>query len=345
VASIRLKFVKAYVDRHGKARHYFRQPGRKPVALPGLPGSDEFMAAYAAALADTPRVEVAERRTRAGSVNSAIIGYLDSAAFVRLAPVSKRNYRKILERMRKDYGDLDIATLKRKHVVRMLDAKAETPSAARDFLRCLRLIIHFTINIGIREDDPTTGVRVAVPKSDGHHTWAEEEIAAFQATYPMGSRPRLALELLLGTALRCVDVVKIGRGHVRNGVIHITAQKTKMALAIPITTELETAINAAAPSEHMVFLLNERARPFTADGFSKWFSERCEEAGLPHCSAHGLRKAAARRLAEHGCTVHEIAAITGHVSLREVERYTKAADRERLARAAMNRIRTATSSV
>ena len=274
-----------------------------------------------------------------------VVGYLGSAAFAGLAPTSKEQYRQNFERMRRDYGEMDISTLKRKHVMRMLDAKAETPSSARDFLKCLRLIIRFAISIGIREDDPTSGVRVKVPHSDGHHTWGEEEIAAFQTTYPVGSRPRLALELLLGTALRCVDVVKIGRGHVRNGVIYITAQKTKAALAIPITAALEAAINAAAPSEHMVFLINERARPFTADGFSKWFSERCEGAGLPHCSAHGLRKAACRRLAEAGCTAPEIASISGHASLKEVARYIAKADRAKLARNAVAKIRTATSSV
>jgi hypothetical protein len=85
-----LKFVKAYVDRHGKARHYFRQPGRKPVALPGLVGSDEFMAAYSAALADTPRVEIAARQTRAGSISAMVVGYFGSADFHNLAPASQQ---------------------------------------------------------------------------------------------------------------------------------------------------------------------------------------------------------------------------------------------------------------
>jgi len=345
VASIRLQYVKAYVDRHGKARHYFRKPGCKPVALPGLPGSDEFMAAYGQALADTPCTEIAASRTRAGSINAMIVGYLGSAAFAGLAPISKQHYRQILERMRKDYGDLSITTLKRKHVVRMLDAKRDTPSAARDFLRCLRLLIRHALDISVLESDPSIGIRVVVPKSDGHHTWSEDEIATFRNAYAVGSKPRLALELLLGTALRCADVVKVGRGHVRNGAIHITAQKTKMALVIPITTELETAINAAAPSEHMVFLINERGRPFTADSFSGWFAKCCEEVGLPHCSAHGLRKAACRRLADAGCTALEIASISGHASLKEVARYTAQADRAKLARSAVAKIRTATSSV
>jgi integrase len=45
-----------------------------------------------------------------------------------------------------------------------------------------------------------------------------------------------------------------------------------------------------------------------------------------------LRKAAARRLAEAGCSANVIAAVTGHKSLREVARYTAAADQLRLAR-------------
>src|SRR6516225_9314990 len=117
MANIRLQYVKAYVDRHGKARHYLRKPGCKPVALPGLPGSDEFMAAYGQALADTPRVEIAARQTRAGSINAMIVGYLGSADFAALAPASQQAYRRIFERMRRDYGDMSVATLARKHVV------------------------------------------------------------------------------------------------------------------------------------------------------------------------------------------------------------------------------------
>jgi integrase len=336
--------VKAYLDRHGKARHYFRQPGRKAVPLLGLPGSDEFMAAYGQALADTPRVEIAARQTRAGSINAMIVGYVGSAAFASLAPASQKTYRRIFEGMRHAYGDMSVATLARKHVIKMLDAKKDTPSEARNFLRCLRLITQYALNIGIREDDPTAGLRVKLPKGDGYHTWTEDEIAAFQAAYAVGSKPRLALELLLGTALRCADVIKLGRGHVRNGTISVTAQKTKTALAIPITTELAEAINAAAPSEHVTFLINERGGGFSAKRFGQWFTEQCARVGLKG-SPHGLRKAACRRLAEAGCTAPEIAAISGHASLNEVARYIAKADRAKLARNAMAKTRTATSSV
>jgi integrase len=146
------------------------------------------------------------------------------------------------------------------------------------------------------------------------------------------------MELLLGTALRCADVVKLGRGHIRNGTLTMpVTQKTKVPLIIPVSAEMAEAINAAAPSEHVTFLINERGRSFGAKKFGEWFSEQCRRAGLNGVSAHGLRKAACRRLAEAGCSDNEIAAISGHASLAEVARYTKAVDRAKLAASAMAR--------
>jgi integrase len=339
MAVIKLKYVHQFRDRHGKPRHYFRRPGFKLVALPGLPGSTGFQAAYAEALAEAPRAEIGATRTVAGTVNAMIVGYLATAAFHNLAPASQQQYRHIFEGLRREHGDKRIATLERKHVVLMLDAKAETPSAARDFLRCLRLLVHHAIKHGIRSDDPTAGVRVKVPRTGGFRTWTEDDIAAFEAAYPVGSKPRLALALLLNAALRCADVVRVGRGNIRNGTVcNIAQQKTKALLPpIPISAALADAINAAAPSEHITFLINERGASFTAKAFGKWFSKQCKRIGLKGLSAHGLRKAACRRLAEAGCSANEIAAISGHASLREVERYTKAADQACMARNAMAR--------
>jgi len=235
---------------------------------------------------------------------------------------------------------MSVATLQRRHVVQMLDAKKDTPGASRSFLKCMRLIIQYAINIGIRQDDPTAGLRVRQPKTGGHPTWSEENIAAFRAAYPIGTKPRLAMELLLGTALRCADVVKLGRGHIRNGTLTMpVTQKTKVPLVIPVSAEMAEAINAAAPSEHVTFLINERGRSFGPKKFGEWFSEQCRRAGLNGVSAHGLRKGASRRLAEAGCTAPEIAAITGHKSLAEVQRYIAEADRARLARNATVKLR------
>src|SRR5262249_8543548 len=177
---------------------------------------------------------------------------------------------------------------------------------------------------------------------------------AFRAPYQIATKPGWPVEFLRRPAWRCWDVVKLGRGHARDGVISITkvtlpaelakvisitAQKTNTALTIPITAELAEAINAAAPSEHVTFLINERGRSFSAKKFGEWFSEQCRRAGITGVSAHGLRKAACRRLAESGCPAPEIAAISGHASLAEVQRYIAAADRTRLARNAMAKVR------
>jgi integrase len=118
--------------------------------------------------------------------------------------------------------------------------------------------------------------------------------------------------------------------------VHVRQQKTGIELAIPIHATL-AAIIAETPANHLTLLTTQTGKPFSAAGFGNWFRDRCNEAGLAHCSAHGLRKAAARRLAEAGCTMHEIAAITGHASLSEIQRYTKAADQARLARGAMDK--------
>jgi integrase len=287
---IKLAYVHEFIDRHGKIPRYVRRHGKR-IPLPGLPGSAEFMAAYQAALADMPKAEVGATRTIAGSVNAMVVGYLGSAAFWQLASASQRQYGRIFEELRRQYGDHQITLLERRHVVKMLDARAEHPAAARDLLRCLRLLVQHAIKLGIRQDDPTQGVRVKMPKTDGFRTWTEEDIAAFETAYSIGTKPRLALALLLGTALRASDVVKVGRGHIRNGTIHITAQKTRTALQIPITAALATAINATA-TDAIVFLVNEHGRAFTAKGFGKWFTVQCQRVGLKGLSPHGLRKAA-----------------------------------------------------
>jgi integrase len=182
-------------------------------------------------------------------------------------------------------------------------------------------------------------LRFKLPKSDGHHTWDESEIAAFEAHHPIGSKARLAFALGLYTAQRRGDVTRIGRQHIRDGVLTVRPEKTKnttaVTLAIPVHPDLQKII-AATPVGHLTLLTTKTGRTYGATVFSEQFRAWCDQAALPrHCVFHGLRKAAARRLAEAGCTAHEIAALTGHASLREIERYTRAADQARMARSAM----------
>jgi len=129
-----------------------------------------------------------------------------------------------------------------------------------------------------------------------------------------------------------------------SSLTYIRQLKTGTDFSIPVHPDLETVIAEGAAGQ-MTFLVTEFGKPFTAADFGNWFREQCDMANLRHCSAHGLRKAAARRLAEAGCTEHEIASITGHASLREITRYTKAADQKRLAAAAMAKVKAGTSGV
>lgn len=202
----------------------------------------------------------------------------------------------------------------------------------------MRGLLVFAKAIGLRSDDPTIGIKAPKAKSTGFHSWTEEEIAQFEERHAIGTKPRLAMALLLYTAQRRSDVVRMGRQHVKNGVMHIRQQKTGTELDIPLHPELRPIINAS-DTTGLTFLLTEKGAPFTAAGFGNWFRDQCNAAGLPkHCAAHGLRKAACRRLAEAGCTAPQIAAISGHRSLLEVQRYIEAAEKAKLARAAMDKV-------
>jgi integrase len=217
------------------------------------------------------------------------------------------------------------------HVERMVGTKK--PGGALNFLAALRSLMGYAITVGLRADDPTAGVRCPKRRlTGGFYAWTEADIAQFEATHPIGTRARLALALLLYTAQRRADVIRLGRQHLRGGDLHIRQQKTGRELTIPVLPELRAVLDAT-PSEHLTFLTTSRGRPFEPDGFTHWFKSECRAAGLPErASVHGLRKAACRRLAEAGCSANVIASISGHASLREVQRYTEAADQARMAR-------------
>jgi integrase len=185
--------------------------------MPGLPGSAEFMAAYQAALAGhtAPRIEIGAARTKPGTVAAAVAAYFGSIAFGNLAPCTKRTQRYILERFREGHGEKSFTGLERKHVEAMVAEKITTPHAARAFIKALRALIAVAIGAGLRGDDPTQGIRVKARDTGGFRTWTEEEIAQFEAAHPIGTRARLAFGLLLYTAQRRGDVIRMGRQHVR----------------------------------------------------------------------------------------------------------------------------------
>ena len=329
--------VHAFKDRHGHVRYYLRKPGLPRVTLPGLPYSVEFMAAYHAGLAGK-RQPIGADRAAAGTVNALAVAYYSSSDFAGLAKVTKATYRNVLERFRAEHGDKPAALLQRKHILGFMDAKATTPAAANALLKMLRILMQFALDREMRADDPTQGVRRLRYVSDGLRQWSEDDIALFEAHWPSGSRPRLAMALLLYTGQRPGDVARMGRQHIQDGRLVLTQRKTGTRLSLPIHAALQAEL-AHVPAGQLLFVVTEAGQGFSDAGFSGWFSERARMGKLPDgCTAHGLRKAAARRLAEAGCSAHEIAAITGHKTLKEVERYTRAADQRGLATSALARI-------
>jgi integrase len=332
---VRLQFVHEYRDRHGRVRRYFRQRGKPLIPLPGSPGSPEFMTAYNAALAVMTVREIGKTKSAPGTVSAAIASYYRDNRFTALAPGTQKMRRTILERFRAEHGDKRLVGLQKQHIAAILGAKK--PFAARNWLKALRGLMQFAVAACLIGSDPTADFEPAKAKAGRIHTWTEVEIEQYEARHPIGSRARLAMALLLYTGQRRGDVVRMGPQHIRRGVLSITQQKTGTELAIPVHPRLAEII-VATECGHLAFLVTAAGGAFSAAGFGNLFREWCNEAGLPQCSAHGLRKAACRRLAEIGCSAPEIAAISGHKSLKEVQRYIEEADQAQLAQAAIRRL-------
>jgi len=290
------------------------------------------------------------RTPAAGTFDALCASYYQSPGFLARRPASKRTYRLIIDKWRAEHGRKRVAHLRRSDIAGFLSASmaASGPHAANSLLSKLKILLRFAVENGWRRDDPAATVRKVRAKSEGFATWSEEDIAAFEERWPSGTRQHLALSLLLYTGQRRGDVVRMGRQHLASvqlkrgrkpqRVIRVVQGKTGARLLVPLHKRLIAAIDAP-PLSNMTFLVTEYGKPFNAAGFGNLFREWCDAAGLKGLSAHGLRKAASRRLAEAGCSANQIAAITGHATLSEVTRYTAAADQGSLASDAIGMLR------
>jgi integrase len=327
------KYTHGFVDHDGKPRFYLRAPGRKRVPLPGLPWSPEFMEAHEKALKGGWTVpELGASRTRPGTVNAAIVSYYQSSAFRDgLAESSQKMRRAILERFREAHGDKRVAEMHKKALQIILNKKS--PAAASNWRKALRGFINHCLSLDMLAVDPLAGVKLVPIKSDGHHPWEPEECRQFEARHALGTRARLAFELLLQVGQSRCDVVRMGRQHVRKGTLALWRQKTGVPFEVPLMGVLQDAINAMPPGEgNLTFLVTAQGKPFSAGGFGNWFREVCNQAGLPErCTSHGLRKAAATYLADRGATTTQLMAWFGWKTASEAERYTRGADRKRAA--------------
>jgi integrase len=341
MARIKLKYINAFVNRdrkNSRVRYYFRRRGSKAIPLRGLPGSEEFMAAYAAALAGVPDVEIGVSRALPGTISALVVAYYGSDEWHKLAADTQKNRRRIIERFRVQHGNKRVALLEREHILGML-AAIERPSAKRHWLKAIRGLLRAAVPT-MRRDDPTEGITgIKMPKTKGHHTWTDEEIAQYRAYWPLGTQQRLVMEFALETASRRGEVVRFGPQHVKNGRIRIERTHGSEDVDMPMSPELQAACDAM-PKVHLTYIITAHGKPRSKYGLGNDFAKWVTEAGLPaRCRLHGLKKGGMRRLAEAGGTAHELMAFSGHKTLTEVQRYTADADRKRLADAAMAKLR------
>ena len=294
------------------------------------------MAAYQAAFKPLPKP--AQRfRGPEGTFDRLVQDYFSSPDYQRLTLDSQIKYRSIIERFvqHENIGHRLVSEMSRLHVQTIVAKRAATPTAANDVLKKMRILLHFAIDNGWRKDDPT--LRIKKFTSGEFHSWTDEEIAKYEQTWPTGSKERTAFGLLLFTGQRASDVAKMAWPDVSDDGIWVVKRKTKARL-VPVHPALR-AILLAWPGQEGPILQTAFRQASSNKGISNFMAERIDHAGLPErCVTHGLRKAAARRLAEAGCSANEIAAITGHAILEEVARYTRAAEQKRLARSAMDRL-------
>jgi integrase len=269
--------------------------------------------------------------------------YYQSADFRRLEARTQQVRRLILEGLCKSRaGPLPGNKLTPLSILKWRDAKCDRPEAANALIKSLRQLYGFAVEYRHCTKNPAKEVRYLKSASEGFHSWSEDEILRFEGFHPIGTKARPALALLLYTGQRRSDVVLFGRQHLQGEWLHFTQLKNRarkpITLTLPIHTELRRIIEAS-PTSLLTFSVTEFDRPFTANGFGNRFRKWCDEAGLPrHCSAHGLRKAAAVRLTEAGATELEIRAITGHQTSKGVSRYTKAASQRLLATSGMTKL-------
>ncbi len=342
----RYKHVVEDRDRNGNLRCYLRLPGRPKVRLrvPYDPENPEpFEAELRRALEAKPNPKKRPTGTvLPGSIDALCVAYFQTADFTRLETRTQRVRRQILDKFREKNGHKQASGLRPENLVALADRYADKPESYNGLLKALRAVFRAAVMRGLARDNPC----LAVPylkslNPDGHHSWTLEEVEQFENHWPIGTRQRLALALLLYTGQRRSDIVLFGRQMISDGILTFTQSKNRnrkpMKMSLPIITELQQII-AATKCGDLTLLVSERGTPYTGDSFGNAFRKWCREAGLAHCSPHGLRKATATRLADLGCSLHEIMAVGGWRTMNEVRRYTEASDRKKNASLALSRL-------
>lgn len=329
-------FVTRERTRHGKTVYYFRRGKGPRTRLPSI-DEPEFQDAYEAALAGSPRPK--KRIANMGSLEWLITRYRETSAYLSLSSATRRQRDNIFKHVLESAGDKDYRRITRKVIVDGRERRSKTPAQARNFLDAMRGLFRWALEAELVTVDPTAGVKNPPrPKTAGFEAWTEEDVQAYEAQWPEGTKERVWLHVLLYTGLRRGDAVRLGKQHVRDGIATIRTEKTGTEVTIPILPALERTLQIG-PTGDLAFIIGEKGHPLTKETFGNMFRKACNGAGLTGKSAHGVRKIGATRAAEAGATVAELEALFGWTGGTMAMHYTKTADRKRLARSAAEKVR------
>lgn len=354
------KYVSAFVDRHGRVRYRYRRKGRKGGYFHSLPGSEEFRAEYHAFENDASnnRNTYVERPKR-GTIGDLKRRYMSVPDRLGPSKVTQQKVGAVIEDFCKGREGRLVAQLTFEHLDAIIAKKKrktvrDTPSgprevggyfAAKKLRKELIRFFEFARKAGFCDrnvaEDTSPVKRERGETTGGFHSWTEQEIAQYQRHWPLGTRERAALELLLWTDQRRSDIVKMGMAQTRDGCLPIIQAKTGAALWLPMADQLVEAIVALPPkfSNPSCFLVTHKVTPFTKESFGNWFAKACDKAGLPSkCRAHGLRKATLRRMAELGMSNKEMKSVSGQKRDATLALYIESADQRALAARAIQRL-------
>ncbi len=218
------------VSRHGVVCWYVRRGHGFRTRLRAPVGTPEFEAEYLAALrGETPSKQ---KGPAAGTLGWLWERYCDSSAWLALSPATRRQRENIMKHVLKGAARAPLGEITKQVIVAGRERRRETPSQANNYLNTLRHLFAWAVEAELVKSNPVEGVKTLKrPKTGGFRVWTEEEIARFEAHWPLGTRERLAFAVYLYTGLRRGDAARLGRPHVKDGLISIDTEKTDTPLA------------------------------------------------------------------------------------------------------------------
>lgn len=350
-----LRYLTYDPDPRGNERYYVRlkvgerykkRRIRQPFKNEAGDIHPDFMVAYWAALEElrgSVPVNDAPTPPREDTFNWLFDQYYRSSTFLNFDPSTQKDKRSVFDRFAETAGDLPYKRYRREDMERSQHARRETPGAADKLVSYMRSLFNWAMQQkpALISHNPAVGVERINRKKGGFHTWTPDEIDRYRTHWRVGTIPRLAMELMITIGARRSDAAMLGPKHefTSDGErwLRFTAHKGRNRYPVEIEAKLTPEfIEAVRQSKtgSRTYIVNARGAGFTIESFGNAFKRWCEEAELPLCSAHGLRKAAAVAYAESGATAPQLCAVFGWTNLKTAQIYIEQAEKRRLRRSA-----------